>query len=222
MPEHKDIPESGLHEPKGVSTAAANRVYVANGSGSGSWSQVDANTLSGTMSNSAEADLVVVTDGSGGFTTKEDTSSFGMLTLTGNSTAISVTAAATSNLSSNSDYTQVSLTMASPTLLSMAAGSNYLEISQTGYYLISFWANVFNNTTSNTVAVKFAVNGTDFVERRPKAELPNSSDMGNISGSGIHEFTAGDKIYLYIASEKTANITIEDMALSLTYLESSE
>lgn len=34
---HKDIPDSGLHEPKGVASAAAGTVYVANGSGSGSW-----------------------------------------------------------------------------------------------------------------------------------------------------------------------------------------
>lgn len=35
--EHKDIPDSGLHEPKGVATAAAGTTYVADGSGSGSW-----------------------------------------------------------------------------------------------------------------------------------------------------------------------------------------
>lgn len=34
---HKDIPEAGLHEPKGVSTAAAGTVYVADGAGSGDW-----------------------------------------------------------------------------------------------------------------------------------------------------------------------------------------
>ena len=34
---HKDIPEAGLHEPKGVSTAAAGTVYVADGAGSGAW-----------------------------------------------------------------------------------------------------------------------------------------------------------------------------------------
>lgn len=35
--EHKDIPEAGLHEPKGVSVATTGQVYVANGSGSGLW-----------------------------------------------------------------------------------------------------------------------------------------------------------------------------------------
>lgn len=35
--QHKDLPESQLHEPKGVSTANSGDIYVANGSGSGVW-----------------------------------------------------------------------------------------------------------------------------------------------------------------------------------------
>jgi len=35
--QHSALTDPNLHEPKGVSTAAAGKVYVANGSGSGSW-----------------------------------------------------------------------------------------------------------------------------------------------------------------------------------------
>lgn len=35
--QHSALPDSQLHEPKGVASAAAGKVYVANGSGSGSW-----------------------------------------------------------------------------------------------------------------------------------------------------------------------------------------
>lgn len=35
--DHANIPEAGLHEPKGASTAAAGTVYVSDGAGSGSW-----------------------------------------------------------------------------------------------------------------------------------------------------------------------------------------
>ena len=38
--QHRDIPEAQLHEPKGVSSASTNEVYVANGSGSGAWKTV--------------------------------------------------------------------------------------------------------------------------------------------------------------------------------------
>lgn len=36
--EHKNIPEAGLHEPKGVSLATAGQVYISDGVGSGAWS----------------------------------------------------------------------------------------------------------------------------------------------------------------------------------------
>lgn len=37
MPSHKDLPDSELHEPKGVASAALGQVYVADGAGSGDW-----------------------------------------------------------------------------------------------------------------------------------------------------------------------------------------
>ena len=39
--EHKNLPDSELHEPKGVSSAVAGSVYVADGSGSGDWTNID-------------------------------------------------------------------------------------------------------------------------------------------------------------------------------------
>jgi len=37
MPEHVSLNDPNIHEPKGISTANANTVYVADGSGSGDW-----------------------------------------------------------------------------------------------------------------------------------------------------------------------------------------
>lgn len=37
MPLHASITDPNIHEPKGVSSATAGRVYVSNGSGSGTW-----------------------------------------------------------------------------------------------------------------------------------------------------------------------------------------
>ena len=42
---HENLTGSDLHEPKGVAAAAVNKVYVANGSGSGTWQQVAAAQL---------------------------------------------------------------------------------------------------------------------------------------------------------------------------------
>lgn len=41
--EHSTLTGAQLHEPKGVSSASSGTVYVANGSGSGSWSNIHAN-----------------------------------------------------------------------------------------------------------------------------------------------------------------------------------
>lgn len=35
--QHKDLPDSDLHEPKGVASATVGEVYVANGAGTGTW-----------------------------------------------------------------------------------------------------------------------------------------------------------------------------------------
>ena len=37
MPEHSTIADPNIHEPKGVSTATAGQIYVADGAGSGVW-----------------------------------------------------------------------------------------------------------------------------------------------------------------------------------------
>lgn len=43
--QHELITDPKIHEPKGASTASANTVYVANGSGSGSWSALTTSSL---------------------------------------------------------------------------------------------------------------------------------------------------------------------------------
>jgi hypothetical protein len=49
--QHANITGAELHEPKGVAGASANTVYVANGSGSGTWQQVTASQIDSTTIN---------------------------------------------------------------------------------------------------------------------------------------------------------------------------
>lgn len=44
--QHSSLTDPNLHEPKGISTASANQAYLSNGSGSGTWTNV--NRLPGT------------------------------------------------------------------------------------------------------------------------------------------------------------------------------
>ena len=43
--QHELIADPKIHEPKGISTASASTVYVANGSGSGAWSTLTTGSL---------------------------------------------------------------------------------------------------------------------------------------------------------------------------------
>lgn len=45
MPEHSTITDPNIHEPKGVAAASAGFIYVADGSGSGAWQQIDASSI---------------------------------------------------------------------------------------------------------------------------------------------------------------------------------
>lgn len=217
--EHRNIPESGLHEPKGASTAASDRVYRSDGGGSGSWSKVDANTLQGAITNSAEANLRVVTDGEGGFSTEPTpASSFGTLNLTGNTTVKSVTAASDGALNTNSDFVELDIALSFDNLINMDNGSNSLILEADGIYLIDFWANVAAGDNGTRFSLKFVLNDTDFVPRGPKLTLNTADQFYNMSANGIHAFSAGDEIKLYIAASNTTDITIEDMTFQLVYL----
>ena len=45
MPQHSELTGADLHEPKGVDSAPANTVYVSDGVGSGSWTQIPASAV---------------------------------------------------------------------------------------------------------------------------------------------------------------------------------
>jgi len=64
--QHRNIPNADLHEPKGVSLATSNTVYVANGSGSGTWVKTPTQALAGISTNGSAGQLVTV-NGSGAF-----------------------------------------------------------------------------------------------------------------------------------------------------------
>lgn len=55
---HSSMTGADLHEPKGVSTAAAKTVYRANGAGSGSWVELDETSLQG-LGTGTEGQMVV-------------------------------------------------------------------------------------------------------------------------------------------------------------------
>lgn len=63
---HKTLPDSELHEPKGVANAVRLTVYRANGVGSGNWVKITPDMLQGINTNGVQ-DQPVVADGNGNF-----------------------------------------------------------------------------------------------------------------------------------------------------------
>lgn len=63
MPQHSEISDPNLHEPKGISTAADGTVYIADGAGSGLWelpSVSERFTLTATMADVSTAGSVYI------------------------------------------------------------------------------------------------------------------------------------------------------------------
>lgn len=61
MPLHKDLTGAELHEPKGVESALSGTVYVANGSGSGSWTNLGGDRVTLTTLTSEGGNLTIPT-----------------------------------------------------------------------------------------------------------------------------------------------------------------
>ena len=60
MVEHVSIADPFIHEPKGVSSASANQVYVSDGSGSGSWKTVSGDAVTGVLNDVSSASSVYI------------------------------------------------------------------------------------------------------------------------------------------------------------------
>lgn len=75
MPEqtqHSLLTGASLHEPKGVATAVANRVYLSNGTASGSWSQIPNAALNSTaLQSTLPTAGIGYATGAGGAVTQE-------------------------------------------------------------------------------------------------------------------------------------------------------
>ncbi len=69
---HADLTGANLHEPKGVSAAAINKVYLSDGAASGTWQKLPTQGLLNISSNGSTGDNVHV-DGSGNFLVRRPT-----------------------------------------------------------------------------------------------------------------------------------------------------
>ena len=146
---------------------------------------------------------------------------FGQLNATNNSTAIAITAAVDPTLNTNTDYKQITGVWQTPPYgvnNGVTQGAASLTITKTGTYKIEFWASLTSSNPSTNIAIKFAVNGSIGLSRKPWAKIGTGGDKIMLSAHGIHNFSAGDVVTLWIAADASSNITIFDSVCSLTEL----
>jgi hypothetical protein len=138
---------------------------------------------------------------------------YGQRAITENTTVLAITAAVDPTLSTNSDYDQVlGIFNATPDGENngITQQTNTFTIDKDGVYRIEVWASVMSSVNNTAMAVKFGINGTIGLGRRPKVFLRNVGEVHTITAFGYHHFDAGDVVSLWFASDKSANITFDD------------
>lgn len=143
---------------------------------------------------------------------------YGFIAISGNTDPIAKVEAIDPTLNTTSDYSQVTGIWDTPPYGAnngITQNTASLTINRTGPYKVDFWCSLTSSVTDTNCAFRFAVNGVIAVDRKPWAKVGTSSDRIGVSGCGIHEFTSGDIVTLWIASDKTTNITINDAVLAL-------
>lgn len=208
--QHSSITDPNIHEPKGVSIAAANTLYTANGSGSGTWKKVDSLTLSGLSGDSGSSDKKILTNGTNGFRIALD-SAYGTMAVTNNTTPFPVTAVADTTFNTPSQFvllTGVGATWAAENLHGITFNTDRLIVPVTGDYLIHSRGDISSFPSANArIALRYRINGgAAFSSRFPIVKAAAVGDEGQIHGFGLISLNAGDFIQLYLASDNTGNI----------------
>ena len=123
--EHKDITDANLHEPKGVAAAAAGKVYVSDGAGSGTW---DFAKPPGTLA--APAGQVYVSDGAGGgsYQTLTPESTYGEMYIQSNAVATTISTVST--------LTKITAGLAAGPLDGVTFSTDHLVIVESGKYIL--------------------------------------------------------------------------------------
>ena len=189
--EHGSITEAqGIHEPKGVSAASSRQVYVAGGTGSGTW-QENAMSVHGQMSITNNSTATAVT-------TAVDA------TLNTDSDYVKVTAGWTGTHLEGVTFNVDELVV--------PAGID-------GDYTLSFWCAVKVPLNNNFVGVKFAIDdSTPYSLQKLITQSVTTTDYKNMFGSAMLTLTAGQTISIYIAASKTDNLVVEESGCQLTLL----
>ena len=96
-----------------------------------------------------------------------------------------------------------------------------IKVLQDGLYRIDAYVDVSFDTNSVTIGAVFsfedASGGVTYSWRAVHARLPNGQNIGNLSGQGVVELTAGSIIGVAFASEDSGDMTIHTSTVLVEY-----
>ena len=183
--EHVDITDPEIHEPKGVASAAAGEMYVADGAGGGAW-QKSGMTNHGEMTvtnNSTATSVTAAVDA----------------TLNTDTDYTKITAGWSGphvhGVTFNVDELVVAVT-------------GHYEVS----FWSSIKVPQNNNFVGIKYSIN---DGTPHSLQKLVSQSVTTNDYLNIAGHGGVELTAGDTLSIYMAASKTDSIVVEEAGVSL-------
>lgn len=218
MIEHKDITDPNIHEPKGISTSTINRVYIANGSGSGTWSKVKINTLEGLEGDNNIEGRHLVSSGTGTFKL-DNGPRYGTMGIVNNITPFNVTAALDPTFNTPSQFV-VFTGSGAPWINEFSSGITFntdrLIAPVKGVYKLEVYFNVGGFPTNTAkLAIRYLLNGTTYSLRKPTIKASGAGDENQITGFGLLNMNTNDYIQLTVASDATGQILIKDANIVL-------
>lgn len=192
MVAHSTLTGAEVHEPKGVASASAGTVYIANGSGSGSWLSPGGGAY-GEMKVTNNATTVALTAGS--LTTDSNYAKV--------DTGIWTSTRASGITFNASGYLEITIAG----LYEIALWGCF-SIDTVGTNLVAF--KYSTNDTNGALSA-----------RKVTRQSNNAGDVGSISASGFAELSVGDKLSLWTVCDANTNLTMIDAGFTAILLEAS-
>lgn len=190
MPEHKDLTGADLHEPKGVDTAAAGQVYVADGLGSGTWHYNGWHV---------HGQMLIVNN-----TTAEVTPTAADATL---NTDSDYTKIITGWSAGHVDG-------------GVTFNTNELIVPIAGEYKLSMFMGMSLPSNNQKVGVKYAINdATPYSLSKFVATAAAAGDYVNLAGCTIVTLAANDTVSLYLATTLAGDPTVLEAGMMLELLD---
>lgn len=182
--QHRNIPDSEIHEPKGAAGAVQGTLYVADGGGSGSFRKIGQESLLGSTGG-YPAGYTFVSDGAGGFSVKAG-STVGAIAWTGNGSTLNVT-----DNPEVGNYTVITNRTGSPWSVQHSSNTTlvngyYLRPNVSGLFKVKAIINVGSMSTSDSAAtIRFRLT-TDGSNQRSETATMNT---GTSTTSGLNSGT---------------------------------